>query len=229
MEHVLDNPGWNALISGNKQLSFGNDQVRYFAPNVSPFIGLRDKTDKQFQMLYDMIPHDGPVGFVTSVETELPPMWRLVQPNKAFQMLYNQPMDPPSVEIDIVSLTEEHIPQMLALTKLTNPGPFGERTIDFGHYYGIFNGDKLVSMAGQRLHIGEYAEISAVCTHPDYLGRGYAKQLVISHIRRIRAAKNIPILHVRTDNHRALNVYEQLGFKARAIIHFNILMKNKEV
>jgi len=84
-------------------------------------------------------------------------------------------------------------------------------------------------MAGQRLHIGEYAEISAVCTHPDYLGRGYAKQLVISQIHRIRAAKNISILHVRTDNHRALRVYESLGFKARAIIHFNILMKNKEV
>ena len=228
MEHVLDNPGWNALISGNKQLAFGNDQARYFAPEVSPFVGLRDQSEKQFRMLYDMIPHDGPVGFITNLETEIPPMWKLIQPNKAFQMVYNQPVDPPAVEIDIVPLTEEHIPQMLALTKLTNPGPFGERTIDFGHYYGIFNGDKLVSMAGQRLHIGEYAEISAVCTHPDYLGRGYAKQLVISHIHHIRAAKNLPILHVRTDNHRALRVYERLGFKARAIIYFNILVKNKE-
>jgi predicted GNAT family acetyltransferase len=229
MEHVLNNPGWNALISGNKHLSFGNDQVRYFAANVSPFIGLRDKSDKQFKMLYDMIGHDGPVGFVTNIETETPPMWKLVQPNKAFQMIYNQPVDPPAVELEILPLTEDHIPQMLELTKLTNPGPFAQRTIDFGHYYGVFDGDKLVSMAGQRLHIGEYAEISAVCTHPDYLGRGYAKRLLLSHIHRIKTANNIPILHVRTDNHRALSVYEGLGFKVRAIIHFNILMKNKEL
>jgi len=70
-------------------------------------------------------------------------------------MIYNLPADPPAVEIDIVPLTEQHVPQMLALTKLTNPGPFAEQTINFGHYYGIFDGDKLVAMAGQRLHIGE--------------------------------------------------------------------------
>jgi len=227
MEHVLDNPVWNALISGNKQLAFGNDQVRYFSPEVSPFVGLRDKNDKQFQMLYDIIPHDGPVGFVSSVEMETPQMWKLIQPNKAFQMVFEQSVDAPVAVADILPLTEEHIPQMLALTKLTNPGPFVGRTIDFGHYYGIFEDDKLVAMAGQRLHIGKYAEISAVCTHPDHLGRGYAKQLLLSHIHRIKAANNVPILHVRTDNHRALSVYQNLGFKARAIIHFNILKKNK--
>lgn len=223
----MDNPGWNALISGNKHLAQGNDQVRCFAPNVSPFIGLRDKSEKQFQLLHDLIDHDEPLGFITNIETEIPANWKLLKPNKTFQMMYDSPIDPPAVEIELVPLTEEHIPKMLELTKLTNPGPFAERTIDFGHYYGVFDGDKLVAMAGQRLHIGKYAEISAVCTHPDYLGRGYARQLLLGQMHRMRAANNIPILHVRTDNHRALKVYENLGFKSRAIIYFNIMQKVK--
>ena len=116
---------------------------------------------------------------------------------------------------------------MLALTKLTNPGPFASRTIDFGHYYGVFDGGKLVAMAGQRMHIEDYTEISAVCTHPDYLGRGYAKQLLLGQIHRMRAAGNIPILHVRKNNERAVKVYESIGFTPRTTIHFNILQKIK--
>lgn len=227
MEHVLDNPGWNALISGNKHLAHGNDQVKYFTPDVSPFIGLSEKSDQQFKMLHDIITHDSPIVFITNIVTEIPKNWEVLNPIKTFQMIYNSPVDPAGVDIELVPLTDEHIPQMLELTKLTNPGPFAQRTIDFGHYYGVFDGSKLVAMAGQRMHIGEYAEISAVCTHPDYLGRGYARQLLLSHIHRIRAAKNIPILHVRTDNHRALKVYEGLGFKARAIMYFNVIQKAK--
>ena len=225
MEHVLDNPGWNALISGNKNLALGNDEVRYFAPDVSPFIGLKDKSAAQFGQLYNMIDNDRIIGFISNTESETPKNWKLIQPNKTFQMIYDSPASPAEVEIELVPLNEQHVPQMLELTKLTNPGPFAPRTIDFGHYYGVFDGDKLVAMAGQRLHIFEYTEISAVCTHPDYLGRGYAKQLLLGHIHRMRAANNIPILHVRTTNERALKVYENVGFRSRTNIYFSILQK----
>ena len=114
---------------------------------------------------------------------------------------------------------------MLALTKLTNPGPVAERTVDFGHYFGIFDKGKLVAMAGQRMHVYNYAEISAVCTHPDYLGRGYAKQLLQLQIQRTLAAGEVPFLHVRFDNDRAINVYESLGFVTRKTIHFYIIKK----
>jgi predicted GNAT family acetyltransferase len=129
-------------------------------------------------------------------------------------------------QTELVTLTDEHIPQMLALTALTNPGPFAERTIDFGHYQGIFDGDKLVAMAGQRLHPGNYAEISAVCTHPDYLGRGYARQLLLQQVQRIKANDETPFLHVRDDNERAINVYKSLGFETRTAIYFYVLTKN---
>jgi predicted GNAT family acetyltransferase len=226
MDHVLDNPGWNALISGNSNLANGNDEVKYFAKDVSPFVGFKHSTHQSFQTLFDIVPHNGPLGFITPVETEIPQQWEVLQAIKSYQMVFDEAIEPAGVTAELKPLTTEHVPQMLALTKLTNPGPFAEKTIDFGHYQGIFDGDKLVAMAGQRLNIFNYAEISAVCTHPDYLGRGYARQLLLHHVHRIRAASNIPFLHVRHDNHRAVKVYEGLGFVARRYIWFYILRKN---
>jgi predicted GNAT family acetyltransferase len=125
----------------------------------------------------------------------------------------------------LLPLTLAHVPQMLALTKLTNPGPFASQTIQFGHYAGIFDGEKLVAMAGQRLHAYNYAEVSAVCTHPDYLGRGYARQVLQYQIQRIRQANEIPYLHVRDDNYRAIKVYHHLGFKTRTQVYFYVMVK----
>ena len=104
---------------------------------------------------------------------------------------------------------------MLALTKLTNPGPFAQRTIEFGNYYGFFEGDELVAMAGQRMHIGDHVEVSAVCTHPDHLGKGYAGILLTEQIKRVIKAGSTPFLHVLDDNYGAIRVYERVGFKAR--------------
>ena len=127
--------------------------------------------------------------------------------------------------LTVVPLTQEHIFQMIDLTKLTKPGPFGLRTIEFGHYEGIFDGDQLIAMTGQRLHINNYMEISAVCTHPDYRGKGYAKQLMIRQINRIIAAFGIPFLHVRYGNDSAIKVYEDLGFVKRSEMIFYFLRK----
>jgi predicted GNAT family acetyltransferase len=140
-------------------------------------------------------------------------------------MIHESEAKPVDTHLPHIPLTDIHIPQMLALTKLTNPGPFAERTIDFGHYHGIFDGDKLVAMAGQRLHAGNYAEISAVCTHPDHLGKGYAKQLLLHQIHRIKANRETPFLHVRNDNERAINVYKSLGFETRTEIYFYVVVK----
>jgi len=115
---------------------------------------------------------------------------------------------------------------MLSLTKLTNPGPFAAKTIDFGHYYGIFEGTQLAAMTGQRFHPFEYAEISAVCTHPDHAGKGYARLLLLQQLHRIQSAGDIPFLHVRYDNERAIKVYEDLGFVTRKNVYFYVMTKS---
>jgi predicted GNAT family acetyltransferase len=108
---------------------------------------------------------------------------------------------------------------------LTKPGPFAMRTIEFGYYHGIFDRDKLVAMTGQRLHPGHYAEVSAVCTHPDHLGKGYAAALLLHQLAIIRRQGKIPFLHVRADNDRAIALYERLGFRENGPMNFYFLTK----
>jgi predicted GNAT family acetyltransferase len=226
MHHVLDNPAWNALISGNKNLSTGTGQIRYFDESVSPFVGFEENTAANFQQLYELAPAGRAFGFISPVEMEIPAPWQVLVYIKCLQMVHDQgTIIPTDATTELTPLTEAHVPQMLALTKLTNPGPFAQRTIDFGHYYGILDGEKLVAMAGQRMHVFNYAEVSAVCTHPDYLGRGYAKKVLQFQVQRILAASGIPFLHVRHDNDRAIGVYESLGFATRSTIHFYIIKK----
>jgi len=225
MEHVLDNPAWNALISGNKHLSFGNDEVKYFEKEVSPFAAFNENVQHSFHRLHQQLPHSGPVLFVTPVEVEIPEVWKILRVISGFQMVYDGGKELAPTSMELVPLTDKHIPEMLALTKLTNPGPFAARTIEFGHYYGIFDEDKLVAMAGQRLHPFNYAEVSAVCTHPEHTGKGYARQLLLAQLNRMAAAATIPFLHVRNDNERAIKVYHDLGFYTRTNVHFYFIVK----
>jgi ribosomal protein S18 acetylase RimI-like enzyme len=227
MEHVLDNPAWNALISGNENLHYGNDHIRYFDRDVSPFVGFRENTKENFQELYDMVPEGRVFLFVAPNEMEIPAPWRMLDRIKGNQMIYQPGVAFGEPTTELTTLTREHVPQMLSLTKLTNPGPFAERTIDFGHYRGVFENGELAAMAGQRLHAFNYAEVSAVCTHPDHTGKGYARQLLIHQINRIQAAGEIPYLHVRSDNDRAIKVYESLGFVTRCNVWFSPIQKPK--
>jgi ribosomal protein S18 acetylase RimI-like enzyme len=226
MEHILDNPAWNALISGNKDLANGNEVAKYFPKEVSPFVGTREISANSFNILHGIIPFDSFFGFVAPHDIVIPEPWKVIQFLKVLQMVYDEAANPAVVQQEFTALNERHVPQMLALTQLTNPGPFAEKTIDFGHYLGVFDGERLVAMAGQRMHPTPYAEISAVCTHPDYLGRGYASQLLLSQIHRIRATSEIPFLHVKSENERAIKVYENLGFLARKEMSFYIIRKN---
>lgn len=216
MAHVLDNPVWNALISGNQALGHGTEQVKFFAADVSPFVGFAAPTIQAFEALHTLVPAGRRLGVVSPEALEIPAQWQLVRSMQVYQMVQEQPVgDQREVAPKLIPLGPEHVPAMLALTKRMNPGPFFSNTIAFGHYAGVFDGNELVAMAGQRLHAGSYAEISAVCTHPDYLGRGYASHLLRYQAQRIRAAGGIPFLHVKTDNAPAIKVYQALGFAVR--------------
>lgn len=226
MKHILDNPAWNALSSGNRHLSLGTETAKYFVEEVSPFAAILENTLANFDQLHQVISSENPILLISDEIITIPEFWKTLNRIDGFQMVYDKPTEPALPSHSIVPLTKQHVPQMLALTKLTNPGPFSRRTIEFGHYEGIFDGDELVAMTGQRLHAFEFAEISAVCTHPDYLGKGYARQLILNQIYRIQAASGTPYLHVRSDNTRAIGVYEAMGFESRKEIYFYVLLKN---
>ena len=215
MAHLLDNPAWNALISGNRHLAHGTEQVKLFAADVSPFVGFETPSPQAFEALHLLVSAERRLAVISPAPLEVPPRWQVLQQMQVYQMVQEQPAGGPLGNQQLVALGPEHVPAMLALTKRMNPGPFFHNTIAFGHYQGIMNGSELVAMAGQRLHAGPFAEISAVCTHPDYLGRGYASHLMRYQAQRIWAAGGIPFLHVKTDNATAIKVYQALGFTIR--------------
>ena len=222
----MNNPAWNALTSGNSHLAKGAGNVRYFDPEISPIVGLDRHDGSLLNDLHQQIADDSPRVVFTPEEIQIPAGWQQLRYISGYQMVCNQPDTTANTgSTAILPLGEEHIPQLLELTRLTAPGPFAQRTIEFGHYEGVFDGDKVVAMAGQRLHVNEYTEISAVCTHPDYLGRGYARQLLLSQISRMTAAGNTPFLHVRDDNERAINVYKALGFEISSVMNFYFIEK----
>ena len=132
----------------------------------------------------------------------------------------------PNVSADIVELGPPDSPEMVALTALTKPGPFGTRTHELGYYVGIRQQGKLVAMAGERLKVPGYTEVSAVCTQPDYLGRGYAGALMTEVMRGIQTRGETPFLHVRADNARAIALYERLGFGVRHRGYYALLQRS---
>ena len=230
---IFDNPVWNALISGNKNMAEGTDLVKSFPADVAPFVGLAATDADCFHALDELIPAHRVVAVVTPEEIEIPGPWKHILRTQLYQMIAPA-ADPagaihtttrPAASPKLTPLHSKHIPAMLSLTRLTNPGPFYNRTIEFGNYHGIFAGDQLVAMAGQRMHPGKYIEVSAVCTHPDHLGHGYATDLILHLATLIRAQSAIPFLHVRTDNAGAIKLYKKLGFSIHQQVTIHILQK----
>jgi len=130
----------------------------------------------------------------------------------------------------VTALGAADSPEMVDLAHLTRPGPFGPRTYELGDYLGIRNGDgnqpgRLVAMAGERLRVPGFTEISAVCTHPSHTGRGYAALLMTELIERIHGRSEQPFLHVRADNARAIELYRRLGFTQRVLWHYAVVRR----
>jgi GNAT superfamily N-acetyltransferase len=223
----LDNPVWEALNTKQSNFNIGNKVIKYFPGNVAPFIGLQNWDDSDLQHLIDNAPADRAFSVMIAKAIKLPASVDIIFTTPLYQLYCPELIPFANPAIEISNLGSGDVPQMLELTALTKPGPFYEKTIEFGKYFGIYSKDKLVAMAGERLKVNGYTEISAICTHPDYLGKGYASYLLSHACEHTIREGNIPFLHVRTDNTRAIEVYKKLGFVVRADVYFAIFKKRE--
>jgi predicted GNAT family acetyltransferase len=147
------------------------------------------------------------------------PGWTLQAFRPLAQMICTKPLaviaGPEPIE-----LTAAHRADVLALTALVYPHYFRERTLELGRYFGIYRDGRLAAMIGERLGMEGRQEMSAICTHPDCNGRGYARRLTALLTNDNLERGRLPFLHVSHENPRAERLYLQLGYEHRCDISF---------
>jgi GNAT superfamily N-acetyltransferase len=225
MHHPLDNPIWTALHSGSSSFAFGDGTALFIDRKIGFFAGLPLYDADHMAMLYEEMDLGMRVIVFTPGFLELDPNWKVLNDHALLQMVYEMPFVNLPVDSNIRALGVADVPEMLALTQLAKPGPFLENTIYFGGYFGYFEEGRLVSMAGTRLAAGPYTEVSAVCTHPDFVGRGLAKIVIPFVLQFIREQGQIPYLQLYPDNLPAHRLYQRLGFVERANLRTYLLEK----
>ena len=225
MSHPLDNPIWSALTTGSATFSFGTDHCRFIDREMGFFAGMPEYTTKNLETLHASCDQGKRVILFPPDHLPSTEGWRVLNDRALLQMVYSEEIVLPEIKKEWSNLTDIHVPEMLALTELTKPGPFLARTLNFGGYVGAMDGDRLISMAGRRLSPDPYVEISAVCTHPDFLGRGLSSQVLNQVMKGVLAEQKIPFLHVYPDNAPAVRVYEKLGFRPRTTLRVYLLEK----
>jgi ribosomal protein S18 acetylase RimI-like enzyme len=227
--HPLDNIIWQALTTRQTEFAQAHEDARRFMPEIGPLAGCREPGEKGYKAFAGLVSPGGTIAIFLDVPYQPLRGWSVVGGATLMQMVHHGGLveDPPAASLPpIVELDDADSAEMVALATLTKPGPFGPRTHELGNFFGIRRQGKLVAMAGERMKVPGYTEVSAVCTHPEHNGHGYAAALMTRVMQGIVGRGEVPCLHVRGDNVRAIEIYKRLGFQERKSGHFVVLRRD---
>jgi ribosomal protein S18 acetylase RimI-like enzyme len=226
--HPLDDIIWKALTTRQEGLARIRGPARKFIDDVGPLAAFTGDPDKGYEALADLGANGCTIAVFLAQEyqprdgwTEIAraPLIRMVRQNRV-------PYDVSPVLAGLIApLGDADSNDMQELAHLAKPGPFGPRTHQLGSFFGIRRDGRLVAMAGERMKVPGYTEVSAVCTHPDFNGKGYAAALMMQVIKGIEGRGETAFLHSRADNDRAVSLYERLGFVTCWSGHFVALKR----
>lgn len=223
MAHPLDNPIHQSLANRHRQLALAHGEMLRYPPEVAPFLGVPDEGHEDFAAFDALVPPGDTVLMLGKMP--LPPAgWRFEPQVTLVQMHCPEPLD----EVDgpgFIELGAEHHADVLELVALVYPHYFRPHATRLGRYFGIYQDGRLAAIVGERMGPPGYREISAVCTHPDFLGRGYSRRLMAFLSNDLLGQGLVPFLHVSPANTRALAMYEKIGYRDRARIAFASLVR----
>jgi predicted GNAT family acetyltransferase len=212
---VLDNVGWHALNSHHAHFAIGSGLAKRYPPDMVPLAAVADYSDTAIRDLESIVAPGEIIGMLEAQPPAEIPGWTALQSFSVMQMVCDQPVPETASSVDILTMTTADVPDMLNLIELAQPGPFFPRTIEMGTYLGVRQQGQLVAMAGERFYPPGYREISAVCTHPDHVRKGYARLLVSRLVNQNWQHGDVPFLHVISQNAGAIRLYESLHFHVR--------------
>jgi predicted GNAT family acetyltransferase len=239
---LLDDPVWHALTGPHRRFAISTDRnngsarAYRYQVDVGPFAALRDVAD--LGAWHDLAELSGPEDRAALVAPSAQPAgtvapgWAVANVLACAQMI--APADGLAAEVStssteaVVTLSQRDAADMVGLAELTHPGPFAASTVELGGYLGVRREGRLVAMAGRRLQLPGWIEISAVCTHPDHRGRGLARLLIAAVDAAIRQQDHRAFLHVIHQNTTAIELYRQLGFTTRADMTFTVVQLNDD-
>jgi len=223
--HPLDRPVWNALTSHWSAFAEGGPGALRLAAPYGVFAALRDGSQESLAVMAALVPGEGAVALVEAEPPPEIPGTAVAEAHLIWQMAADALTEAPEPAFAWEPLSDADGPQMLALATLTRPGPFFERTHQLGAFIGVKVDGKLAAMAGERMRMPGFTEVSGVCTHPDHRGHGYAGGLSRIVAGRIFARGEVPFLHAYAHNTAATGLYETLGFSLRRQMHMAVLTR----
>lgn len=216
-DHKLDNPVWYALSETHQEFSIDYQGIKFYHPDYCSFGGFESTENistsiSEYAKLVDNF-------FIVGSKPEIPAFLALKKELVCLQMIVQNKIDT-VIKDDIVTLNNDFRDALFDLVTLVQPGYFKKKTSLLGNYYGIFKNGQLVSVAGERMKIHDFVEVSAIVTHPDHTGQGFAKQLITHTVNTIFNQNKTPYLHVAETNVGAINLYEKSGFTTRRKMSF---------
>ena len=215
MTHPLDRPIWTSLATRQQPLGFGDARARRFDPGYAVFAAAADRSPASGAALVDLIRTHGDAALVEADRPDVPAGLEVLSEATLWQMAASDKLKLVHPRFDWEPLTEADAPQILALATLTRPGPFFARTHQLGDFVGVKQAGRLVAMAGERMKLTGFTEVSGVCVHPHHRGHGYAAGLMSLVAEKILGRGETPFLHVYDDNAPAISIYEALGYRLR--------------
>lgn len=225
VNHPLDRPIWSALTTRQADLAERVGGAVRLGPAYGVFAAAADASEQsRIALNYLECDAEG-LWLLEADEVEAPPGMLVVHHRAACVQMVADHVVAPRPDFEIERLGEADAPEMFALARLTEPGPFFEQTHRMGNFIGVKDRGHLIAMAGERLRPEGFTEVSGVCTHPDFRGHGLAGGLMRIVAARILARGETPFLHSYADNEGAIALYEKLGFRLRSAMNLTVLVR----
>ena len=223
----LDLPVWSMLTGPQEHLAVGDARAVRIDPGYGPFAAAFDQSDAAQAALAALLrgPDDA-IALVEAAAWPPPPGTRVVSTSQLVQMVAEAPAAMQPADPECLPLDETDAADMNTLALSTEPGPWGALTWRYGQFYGIRRDGRLAAMAGERMRPAPgYAEVSAVCTWPEFRGQGLAGALIRKVMAGFSTRGDVPFLHSHAANTGAIGLYETLGFKARRAMVLTVLAR----